>query len=107
MPNITGVSAIGIWMLACIIMVFGALVEYGGILYLSTRKETNSNSTNRTEKSVGSRENKIEVEEVTRHQKNHEMNREIFVEKVDSVSLVMFPIIFFVFISVYTIFLCI
>ena len=107
MPNITGVSAIGIWMLACIIMVFGALVEYGGILYLSTRKETNFITTNRTEKSVGSRENKLKVEEVKRHQEKNEMSREIFVEKVDSVSLAMFPIIFFVFVSAYTIFLCI
>ena len=39
-PNTSGVSAIGVWMIACIMMVFGALTEYGIILYF-TIKENN------------------------------------------------------------------
>ena len=38
MPNTSGVNAIGIWMIACIIMVSGALTEYGIILYIMFNK---------------------------------------------------------------------
>lgn len=40
MPNTSGVNAIGIWMIACIVMVFGAITEYGIILYITFNKRT-------------------------------------------------------------------
>ena len=32
-PNVEGLSAISAWMFTCILFVFGALIEYAGILY--------------------------------------------------------------------------
>ena len=46
MPNTSGVNAIGIWMMACIVMVFGALTEYGIILYIMFNTQRSAQITN-------------------------------------------------------------
>ena len=45
-PNTSGVSAIGVWMIACIMMVFGALTEYGIILYFTIKENHYSSDHN-------------------------------------------------------------
>ena len=137
MPNTNGVNAVGVWLISCIIMVFGALSEYGVILYLMLKTFGNQpNSTNvRSVDILGDDEGcRYSTLENTKHKpkiatisidsiKRNGIDEQSFLKEVDkkskvdiafqndklrqidSMALMIFPIVFFLFIVGYSVFL--
>ena len=104
MPQTSGISAIGIWMIACVIMVFGTLTEYGVILYIMMIKPWYDTLINRSTNSVGSIDDYNNYsEDQTQHRISKETARLALLKKIDCISAVMFPILFFSFCIVYLI----
>ena len=106
LPNTSGIGAIGVWMLACIIMVFAALIEYGIILFLMTKKQNSSIQIN------GNVINTVSTFDIDAKNSNAMKNganvpdndiiHDIILQRVDTISRFMFPVIFLAFVSVYS-----
>ena len=136
MPNTNGICAIGIWMLACIIMVFSALIEYGIILFIMMKKQKSttgnkcnmkrnnsflkSNPLNVIKKTNGEKrsdkmfivspktfemnpQNKINTTDGMKQSAFKEIDQELLLQKIDYVSLYIFPLSFLFFIAAYII----
>ena len=131
MPNTNGVNAVGVWMISCIVMVFSALSEYGLLLYIMTyqRKTKNNDkeilnssnknrifvpmatisSLNRNEKDLVSENKESNQKQDDLNDQNHADNPPMATEtklkntmgKIDSISIFLFPLVFFSFIVVY------
>ena len=128
-PKSDGMTACGIWLMFCVVMVFGVLAEYGVILFLKLKKtlqvKNHSISPTQTIYMVDvdqarqeSREKK-EVSEISRkstngtqssentaNQKRDNSRRQLVVEfgvhkVLDLVSLILFPTTFSFFIIMY------
>ena len=131
MPNTNGVNAVGVWMVGCIIMVFSALTEYGILLYIMTYKlklqgnncvclndgnddrifvpMSTISSKNRNKRgTVFMTKEMIQKNNGVTDQKRFKtasianaMKQENMMRKIDSVSLFLFPLVFFCFSVVY------
>ena len=102
MPQTSGISAIGIWMIACIIMVFGTLTEYGIILYIMITKPSYETLINQSTNSVGIIEAFTNAsQDQIQHHLSKESSRLALLKKIDRISSIMFPMVFFSFIILY------
>ena len=102
MPDTSGVSAVGIWMIACIIMVVGALTEYGIILYITMRKTCSKTPDNQSLNSIGfTNDNNNFAQDQNQYHNRKEISCRALLRKIDFVSLVTFPILFLSFVMVY------
>ena len=128
-PKIDDMTALGIWMLACVVMVFGALAEYGIILFLMFRQSLhlkklcgNSikiNSEENFEQIIQQSTEKKEISEnfsknikdnqssvnFTDYRKDHfghqHVDRPRAYRSLDLFSMKMFPTVFILFIVIY------
>ena len=107
MPNTSRISAMGIWMIGCKIMVFGALTEYGILLFLTIMSKNTETPLDQKMSALGFEiKDRTHIEEGTKkHCRKIEINNTMLMTKLDSISLFMFPIIFIIFIVVYVFFL--
>ena len=119
MPNTNGVNAIGVWMISCIIMVFGALTEYGIILSVTSKKGYSEDSSgdnlndlkSRTRGESRKNENTLQCvckvdkqtqrKDDTQRPNNTGVSKDKIMERIDEISLIIFPTIFILFIIVY------
>lgn len=131
MPNTNGVNGVEVWMVICIVMVFGALSEYGLLLYMMAYQLKTKNkhkdrlndsktnrifvsmstirSQNRNEKDVGSANKESIQKQDDLSYQNHADNPATATEiklndtmkKIDSISLFLFPLVFLSFIILY------
>ena len=135
-PTAEGITAIGIWMLWCLIMVFAALCEFGMILWMKQRgmsykhikqeKEGNHHSMKHSKKvSIGFNytnpcyDGKVNQRLFEVQPKERKKERQLQgvncaatddmstlylkLQRIDSIALVIFPMVFFVFIIVYSV----
>ena len=75
-PKVQGLTAIGVWMLVCILFVFGALVEFAVVLFKHMRAANSQYSTN----------SKQEIEEYA---------------KMEKLFVIILPILFLIFNIIY------
>ena len=104
MPHTSGVSAVGIWMIACIIMVFGALTEYGIILYIMMSNPCSKPTINQSINSIGfiNGHNNF-IQDQNQYNIIKEISRRALLRKIDFISSVTFPILSLSFIIGYLI----
>ena len=92
-PHTSGMTAIELWMIICIVMVFAALCEYGILLRIaSKRNEVRPKS--RSQKRIFS----LKLEN-----KHERIDQPYGYRKIDNVSLMAFPAIFLLFVMFYCI----
>jgi len=93
-PRAEGPTAMAVWMLACILFVFGAFIEYSIILFKDHRFATRQHEMNNQIMNKG----KLIYEAHDKNVKN-ESDEQVSEEYqwIDKFSLIAFPIIFFVF----------
>jgi len=99
-PKAEGLTAIEAWMLACILFVFGALIEYAAILF---KKQKYVSGQHRVNLKIVCRENyKYEVQE--KSPANQAVTMQQLAEeywRIDKFFLISFPILFFIFNIIY------
>jgi len=98
-PKAEGLTAIEAWMLACILFVFGALIEYAAILF---KKQRYVSSQHRMNIKIVCKDNfKYEVQE--RAASNAISLQQLAEEywRIDKFFLISFPILFFIFNIIY------
>ena len=124
-PMAKGVNALEIWMLCCMLMVFAALSEYGLILLIKFIKniplekinhrlksasvitnyglDLNLHNSNRNDTDDGNNPSAHEEDgDVNVEQDTRNLNGVLLVlQKVDFVSMIIFPIVFFLFLFLY------
>jgi hypothetical protein len=92
-PNTETITAISIWMITCILFVFGALTSYGGILFLHKYKTLPASSVSSSNRSRTG---------CTSEMFNETVNKEVLkLKEIDSVLLGLFPLLFILFNVVY------
>ena len=128
MPRTSRINAMGIWIIACILMVCGALTEYAVILYIVSKKhrisqkinaekrycngkdqDNNSKSIPIAVKAIEnklfdgecSKENKIDVSNDKQRLERNDVKPDITTKKLDDMSLFIFPVIYSILIVVY------
>merc|ERR1712004_341183 len=102
-PKAEGLTAIEAWMLACILFVFGALIEYAAILF---KKQKYVSGQHRVNLKIVCKENfKYEVQERSpANQFNQAVTMQQLAEeywRIDKFFLISFPILFFIFNIIY------
>jgi len=98
-PKAEGLTAIEAWMLACILFVFGALIEYAAILF---KKQRYVSSQHRMNIKIVCKDNfKYEVQEraATNAVSLQQLAEEYW--RIDKFFLISFPILFFIFNIIY------
>jgi len=99
-PKAEGLTAIEAWMLACILFVFGALIEYAAILF---KKQKYVSGQHRVNLKIVCKENyKYEVQE--KSPANQAVTMQQLAEeywRIDKFFLISFPILFFIFNIIY------
>ncbi|XP_023319726.1 gamma-aminobutyric acid receptor subunit rho-1 [Eurytemora carolleeae] len=99
-PKAEGLTAIEAWMLACILFVFGALIEYAAILF---KKQKYVSSQHKVNLRIVCKDNfKYEVHEKT--MARHAVTMQQLAEeywRIDKFFLISFPILFFIFNIIY------
>merc|ERR1719192_79177 len=99
-PKAEGLTAIEAWMLACILFVFGALIEYAAILF---KKQKYVSGQHKVNLKIVCKENyKYEVQE--KSPANQAVTMQQLAEeywRIDKFFLISFPILFFIFNIIY------
>ena len=130
-PTAKGVNALELWMLGCLIMVFAALCEYGVLLFMKRRAvrcrlQGNPQKQRRyledhikadgtifstTDLDITARVNKVYPKERKTHGASQQVARNstddmrdlsLKMLHLDFISLIVFPILFVVFIGIYS-----
>ena len=95
-PESHGLDAIEIWMIACNLMIFAALSEYGLVLFIMFKKTKVIGKKNKKRRQC----NRVGGNSVDGG-KNNVDEGSVTERKIDLISLILFPIAFSIFISIY------
>ncbi|XP_077867201.1 glycine receptor subunit alpha-1-like [Saccoglossus kowalevskii] len=102
MPKIAHLKAIDVWMSACLVFVFAALVEYAAVNYISLRIKRQSRRRQTSSEMVNSLKEKQRADNTTT-ELYYGFNRscpfvcELSPEQIDYYSRIIFPVTFMVF----------
>lgn len=91
-PKVKGLTAIEVWMLACILFIFGALIEYAAILFKKQKHMSGKHKLSQAVTMQQLAEDYLRCEYIGRSRK---------VSRIDKFFLISFPILFFIFNMIY------
>ena len=107
-PKSPGMDAMEIWIIVCIIMIFASLCEYALILVVKFKKPSLIGDIQKMENagqnySIQNKDNMSKQSKVAfEDQQKRNLNGANMIErKIDRVSLMLFPVVFFVFIFIF------
>ena len=92
-PHTSGMTAIELWMIMCVVMVFAALCEYGVLIRIASNKKKIKPQNKSMKWNLS-----LKLED-----KNEPGNDTSRLRKIDNVSLIVFPTTFSIFVLMYSI----